>query len=142
MGERKGAELPFKAGEGLPEAGGDVRMVVLVSEVGGEFSVLVGEEAGGTGGEEEVDYDEMASGGCLHERGLVGGGVDDVGIGLMLEKEVGHAEVAMGGSVEEALVERQGRLVVDQGLDETDFALAGGEKDERGELCGREGGEG
>jgi hypothetical protein len=45
----------------------------------------------------------------------------------MLEKEVGHAKVAMGGSVEEALVERQGRLVVDQGFDEADFTLAGGE---------------
>ena len=126
----------------MPEAGGDLRMVVLVSEVGGELSVLVGEEAGGSGGEEEVDYDEMASGGGLHERGLVGGGVEGVGIGLMLEKEVGHAEVAMGGGVEEAFVERQGRLVVDQGLDEADFALAGGEKYERGELCGREGREG
>ena len=84
----------------MPEAGGDLRMVVLVSEVGGEVSVFVGEEAGGSGGEEEVDYGEMARGGGLHERGLVGGGVDDVGIGLMLEKEVGHAKVAMGGSVE------------------------------------------
>jgi hypothetical protein len=124
----------------LPEAGGDLRVVVLVSEVGGEVCVFVGEEAGGSGGEEEVDNDEMASGGGLHERGLVGGGVEGVGIGLMLEKEVGHAEVAMGGSVEEAFLERQGRLVVDQGLDETDFALAGGEKHERGEFRGGEGG--
>jgi hypothetical protein len=29
-----------------------LRMVVLVSEVGGEVSVFVGEEAGGSGGEE------------------------------------------------------------------------------------------
>lgn len=117
-------------------------MVVLVSEVGGELSVFVGEEAGGSGGEEEVDYGEMASGGCLHERGLVGGGVDGVGIGLMLEKEVSHAKVAMGSRVEEALVERQGRLVIEEGLDEADFTLAGGEKHEGGELRGREGREG
>ena len=52
MGERKSAELLFKAGEGLPEAGGDLRMAVLVSEVGGELSVFVGKEAGGSGGEE------------------------------------------------------------------------------------------
>ena len=117
-------------------------MVVLVGEVGGEVSVFVCEEAGGASGEEEVDNGEMAGGGGLHERGLVGGWVEGVGIGLMLEKEVGHAEVAMGGSVEEAGVERQGWLVVDQGLDQADFALSGGEKYERGEFRGGEGGEG
>jgi hypothetical protein len=122
----------------LPEAGGDLRVVVLVSEVGSEVSVFAGEEAGGASGEEEVDYGEMASGGGLHERGLVGGWVDGVGIGLMLEKEVGHAKVAMGGSVEEAVVERQGGLVIEEGFDEADFTLAGGEKHEGSELCGRE----
>jgi hypothetical protein len=142
VGERKGAELLFKTSEGLPEAGGNLRVVVLVSEVGGEVSVFICEEAGGARVEEEVDDGQMTCGGGLHERGLVRGGVEGVGIGLMLEQEVGHAEVAMGGCVEEAVVERQGRLVVDEGLDETDFALAGGEKYERGELCGRKGGEG
>ena len=139
MGERKGAEFLFKTGEGLPEAGGNLRVVVLVGEVGGEVSVFICEEAGGARVEEEVDDGQMTGGCGLHERGLVGGGVDDVGIGLMLEQEVGHAEVAMGGCVEEAVVERQGRLVVDQGLDQADFALSGGEKYERGELRGREG---
>jgi hypothetical protein len=84
----------------------------------------------------------MASGGGLHERGLVGGGVDGVGIGLMLEQEVGHAKVSMGSRVEEALVKRQGRLVIEEGFDEADFTLAGGEKHEGGELRGRDGREG
>lgn len=66
-------------------------------------------------------------------------GVKGVGIGLMLKQKVGHAQVAMGGRVEEALVEGQGGLVVEQGLDKADFALAGGEEDEWGEFCRGEG---
>ena len=99
-GRRWKADLLLKAGGGLPEAGGDVCQLGVVGMVGSEAVLLVHKEARGADTEEEVDNCAMARCGGTHEGGVMGGGVDGVGICLVLEEEVHHAEVALGGGVE------------------------------------------
>jgi hypothetical protein len=108
----------------------------VVGMVGSEAVLLVRKEARGTDTEEKVDNRAMTRCGGTHEGGVMGGGVDGVGICLVLEEEVHHAEVALGGGVEQAGVKGETGLVVEQGFHEADFSLAGGEEEQAGKICG------
>jgi hypothetical protein len=72
----------------------------VVGMVGSEAVLLVREETRGADAEEEVDNRAMTRCGGAHQRGVMGAGVDGVRICLVLEEEVHHAEVALGGGVE------------------------------------------
>lgn len=141
-GRRWKAELLLEAIGRLPETGGDVVMLTAVGMVGREAVLLVRKEARGTDAEEEVNDCAMTRCGGAHERGVMGGGVDGVGICLMLEEEVHHTEVAMSGGMEEAGVQGKAGLVVEQGFHEADLSLARSKEKETREIGGGQRGAG